>query len=70
MKNYFMLMGDELAQYHKDLNTICEEFTYSGYRFFWELPSKEDITADDVVDVLTLTRPWFVDDEIYVTIIL
>lgn len=33
--------------------------------FFWELPSKEEITADDVVSVLSLTRPCFVDDEIY-----
>lgn len=65
MKNYFKLQGNDLASYHDDLNMICNEFTYHGYKFFWELPSKEEITVDDVVDVLTLTRPWFVDDEIY-----
>lgn len=65
MKNYFKLQGNDLASYHDDLTSICSEFTYCGYRFFWELPSKEEITADDVVDVLTLTQPWFVDDSIY-----
>lgn len=65
MKNYFKLQGNDLASYHDDLNMICNEFTYHGYKFFWELPSKEKITADDVVSVLSLTRPWFVDDEIY-----
>lgn len=34
MKNYFKLTEDELVQYHKDLNMICDEFTYRGYKFF------------------------------------
>lgn len=65
MKNYFKLTEDELTLYHEDLNRICDEFTYSGYKFFWELPSREEISVDDIVSVLTLTRPYFVDDSIY-----
>lgn len=57
MKNIFKLKGEELKEYQKNINLISKYFNYIGYKWFFDIVTKETINLNDIEGVLTLDRP-------------
>ncbi|MFQ7193846.1 hypothetical protein [Thomasclavelia spiroformis] len=57
MENIFKLKGEVLKEYHKKINLLAKYFNYTGYKWFWNIVTKESISLDDIEDILILERP-------------
>lgn len=64
MINHFKLNNEDLKAYRDDLNKIVELttnlFNYQDYKYFWNLPEKNNISVFDIERVLLLLKPAYV----------
>lgn len=64
MENIFKLKGEELEEYHKAINLLARYYNYGGYKWLWNIVTKEAINLDDIEGVLILDRPYsFAEDD-------
>lgn len=64
MENIFKLEGNELKEYHKDINLLARYYNYTSYKWLWNIVTKETVNLEDLADILTLDRPYsFVEED-------